>query len=261
MLRIPESNMKHRQGGGKRGCEKTFPRQTIHDYNRDMCGRFTLRTPTPVLLKQFEIATAPPLTARYNIAPTQDVAVIRLNPRSGEREIALLRWGLVPFWADDPGIGSRMINARSETAGTKPAFRQAMRKRRCFVLADGYYEWDGKRPYWIRRADEAPFAMAGLWESWSGAGGFHPDQPLESCTILTTDANTLTRDIHDRMPVILDRIPGEQWLDHTIDDPAELQPLLRPYNAKQMQLDLVNSLVNNARNEDPRCIEIQRELF
>ena len=226
-----------------------------------MCGRFTLRTPTPVLLRQFRVETAPTLIARYNIAPTQEVAAIRISPESGEREMSMLRWGLVPFWADDPSIGSRMINARSETAATKPAYRKAMRQRRCLVLADGYYEWDGKRPYWIRLNDESPFAMAGLWESWRGSDGFQSAEPLESCAILTTDANQLTEEIHDRMPVILDAMDADRWLDPTIDDPRQLQPLLTPFASDRMRMDAVNPLVNNARNEDPRCIEIQRELF
>jgi putative SOS response-associated peptidase YedK len=227
-----------------------------------MCGRFTLRTPTPVLIKEFDLATGPELQPRYNVAPTQDVAVVRHDPRQ-QRELSLLRWGLVPFWAKDISIGNRLINARSETAAEKPAFRAAFQRRRCLVLADGYYEWTPagkqKQPYWIRMTGDRPFAMAGLWERWTGPDDQQP--PLESCTILTTDSNELTSDLHDRMPVILDSKHWEMWLDAEFHARQFLEPLLAPYPSDAMQVDPVSTFVNNARHEGVECIAIQRELF
>ena len=174
-----------------------------------MCGRFTLRAPASVIAEQFALFEVPPFTARFNIAPTQPVPVIRMRPgpslraRRGSRELVWLRWGLVPGWAKDPAIGSRLINARAETAAEKPAFRTALRQRRCLVAADGFYEWQQagrtKQPYFIHLRDDRPFAFAGLWEAWEGADHAW----LETCTLLTTGPNDVVRPIHDRMPVIL----------------------------------------------------------
>src|SRR5438067_1776144 len=156
-----------------------------------MCGRFTLQTPIPILNQLFDLADGPALQPRYNIAPTQTVAAVRAGA-GHQKELVLLRWGLIPSWADDPKIGNRLINARAETAAEKPSFRSAFRHRRCLVLADGFYEWQQiggkKQPYLFRLRDGAPFAFAGLWEHWEKGG-----RALDSCTVLTTGANDLVK--------------------------------------------------------------------
>jgi putative SOS response-associated peptidase YedK len=219
-----------------------------------MCGRFTLRTSGVVLAEFFGLAEVPPLQPRYNIAPTQPVPVVRMAPEQEGRELVLLRWGLIPSWADDPSIGNRLINARADTVAAKPAFRSAFRRHRCLVVADGFYEWqklDGKKqPYFIRLRDDRPFAFAGLWEHWDRGGG-----PVESCTILTTEANERVGAIHDRMPVILDPRDHDLWLDPDMQDPKQLQPLLGPYPGEAMTAYPVGTLVNNPRNDDPKCVE------
>ena len=223
-----------------------------------MCGRFTLRTLVRDLARQFLFEpgdyTPPP---RYNIAPTQDVAIVRRFAGGSQRELAFVRWGLVPHWADDVSIGSRLINARSDTVATKPAFRTAFARRRCLVLADGYYEWQkagrGKRAYHIRMADGRPFAIAGLWETWRGTNK-DPAGGLETCTIVTTDASSRTRTIHDRMPVILDPRDYEQWLDPDVTEKACVEPLLRSYEAEDLVAVEVGPRVNNARHEGPECL-------
>ncbi|HUT13177.1 MAG TPA: SOS response-associated peptidase [Thermoguttaceae bacterium] len=232
-------------------------------YNNDMCGRFTLRAPAGVVAEEFALVGVPPFAARFNIAPTQPVPVVRLDPRQTEtpREWAWLRWGLIPGWAKDPSIGNRMINARSETVAEKPAFRAALRCRRCLVAADGFYEWQRtgkhKQPYFIRMRDDRPFAFAGLWESWEG-----PDHAaVESCTLLTTGPNELIRSIHDRMPVILARGDYQLWLDPEIREPEPLVPLWKPYPSEEMAAVPVGPMVNDPANEDPKCIEPQRDLF
>jgi len=191
-------------------------------------------------------------TARYNIAPTQDVAVVR--QRSGEgRELSLLHWGLIPSWADDPAIGNRMINARSESLATKPAFRDAFRRRRCLVVADGFYEWKQaarpKQPYHIRLADERPFAFAGLWEHWQRG-----ELMIESCTIVTTAANDLLRPLHDRMPAILDPADYATWLDSQCQEPETLETLLTPFPADRMTINSVSTAVNSPRHDSPQCL-------
>jgi putative SOS response-associated peptidase YedK len=162
---------------------------------------------------------------------------------------------LIPAWAKDPSIGNRMINARAETVADKPAFRAAFRRRRCLVPADGYFEWQktgrAKQPYYIRLADERPFAMAGLWEVWTDPA---TSQRLESCTVITTDANDLTRPIHDRMPVILPAAEYATWLDPQPPTTETLRDLLRPFDSSAMRADPVDSHVNNPRNDDPRCV-------
>jgi len=233
-------------------------------YNAVMCGRFTLRTPAGVLIEQFQVKATPDLSPRYNIAPSQPAPVVRLGSDSGQRELVLLRWGLVPSWAKDPSAGSRMINARGETVATKPSFRSAFRRRRCLVIADGYYEWKKlgrrKQPFYIRMVDERPFAVAGLWEQWLG-GTDDANPPFESCTIITTQANELTRDIHHRMPVMLAPEDQPLWLDPLIEDRQRLEPLLRPFFSDELVMDPVSTYVNSPRNDDPRCIEIERRLF
>ena len=221
-----------------------------------MCGRFTLRTPLTVLVEQFHFDMGnAQLSLRYNIAPTQDVATVRLV--DGQRQLALLRWGLIPSWAKDPKIGASTINARADTVATKPAFRAAYKRRRCLVLADGYYEWlrvgKTKQPYLYEVEGSQPFALAGLWESWRGAAG--PDSPpLESCTILTTEASELASQVHDRMPVILEPGDYDSWLN---PDSGDVAYLLAPFDAAKMTARPVSTYVNNARNEGPECISEQ----
>ncbi len=221
-----------------------------------MCGRFTLRTPASVVAAQFGLFETPSFAPRFNIAPTQPVLAVRCAPERSDclRELALLRWGLVPSWAGDLSIGNRLINARAESVAEKPAFRAALRRRRCLVVADGFYEWQKsakkKQPYFIHMRDDGPFAFAGLWESWEG-----PDHSaIESCTLLTTEANALVEPIHDRMPVILGAKDYGRWLDPAIQKPDELALLLRPYAQEEMEAYPVSSHVNSPANEDPECI-------
>jgi putative SOS response-associated peptidase YedK len=220
-----------------------------------MCGRFTLTNPEADLAVQFNLPEVPPMTPRYNIAPTQPVAAVRLAAENRVREMVLLRWGLVPFWAKDPKIGARMINARSETVAEKPAFRAAFARRRCLVVADGFYEWQkqdgGKQPFYIRLCSGQPFAFAGLWEHWKAGDG----SAVESCTLLTTEPNDLIRPLHNRMPVILHMEDYELWLDVNNQDKNVLQPLLQPFPSEAMEAYPVSRFVNRPQNDDLRCIE------
>jgi putative SOS response-associated peptidase YedK len=219
-----------------------------------MCGRFTLTTPMPVLAELFLFAEAAAPGPRYNIAPTQTVATVRAPSGIDKRELAFLRWGLVPSWADDPAIGNRLINARSVTAASKPSFRSAFKHRRCLVLADGFYEWqklgNRKQPHYFRLRDGKPFAFAGLWERWEKGG-----EPVETCTILTTEANEVLRPVHERMPVILEAKDYDLWLDPAPQKPELLQALLRPNPAGEMTSYPVSPVVNNPGKDTPRCIE------
>jgi putative SOS response-associated peptidase YedK len=218
-----------------------------------MCGRFALTDPDADLAVQFGLPDIPDLQPRYNIAPTQPVAAVRVRPRGRVREMALLRWGLVPFWAKDPKIGARMINARSETVSEKPAFRDAFRRRRCLIVADGFYEWQksngSKQPHFIRLHDGRPFAFAGLWERWQGA-----ETEIESCTLLTTEPNELLLPVHNRMPVILHPSDYDIWLDTELENADLLRRLLRPFPSRLMQAYPVSRFVNSPSNDDPRCI-------
>ncbi len=225
-----------------------------------MCGRFTLRTPTETIANLFGGIAIPPIPPSYNIAPTQNIATIRTH--DDRQEFAWLHWGLIPFWADDRKIGSRMINARAETVREKPAFRAAFQKRRCLVLADGFYEWkatpDGKQPMYVTMRDDGPFCMAGLWES-----NRKLEEPVQSCTIITTDANPLMAPIHDRMPVILRRDAWKPWLDPHFEDADWLQKQLQPCDEAQMSVRPVSRNVNKVSYNQPDCIEpvsIQAEL-
>ena len=194
---------------------------------------------------------------RYNIAPSQGILVVRAAPDGvdGAREAAVLRWGLVPSWAKDPDIGNRMINARAETVAEKPSFRAAFRRRRCLVPATGFYEWQAangpKTPYNIGMADGGLFAMAGLWEHWTAPDG----AAVETCAILTTEANELLRPIHARMPVIVAPGDFDLWLDPALAMPELLEPLLRPFDPAAMAAHPVSRHVNNVRNDDPACLE------
>jgi putative SOS response-associated peptidase YedK len=221
-----------------------------------MCGRFTLRAPASVVAEQFSLFEVPLLQPRFNIAPSRPVPVVRMVPQQVEsrREFVLLRWGLVPGWAKDPAIGNRMINARAETAADKPSFRAALRRRRCLVVADGFYEWKtaGKhrQPMFIHMRDDRPLGFAGIWEAWEGAG----HASLESCTILTTVANELVRPIHDRMPVIVAPEDYGRWLDPAMQEPAPIQSLLRPYPSDAMEAYAVSTRVNSPLRDDELCL-------
>ena len=222
-----------------------------------MCGRFTLRTPTETLAAMFDGLKFPKLTPRYNICPTQPVLCVRQSG-SGENEAVNLRWGLVPFWAKDLKIGARMINARSETAATKPSFRAAFKSRRCLVLADGFYEWkkEGKlkQPYYASRRDDQPFCLAGLWESWRDKS-VDDSETVETCTILTTDANAIMQPLHDRMPVILQQNSFDFWLDKDFSDVEQLEKLLVPFEPDELQTYPVDKMVNRPVNDSAQCIE------
>jgi putative SOS response-associated peptidase YedK len=216
-----------------------------------MCGRFTLRTSPETVASLFDGLEVPGFAPSWNIAPTQRVAAVRqIDARN---EVAFLRWGLVPFWSNDPKIGNRMINARSETVQEKPAFRAAFRKRRCLILADGFYEWQktagGKQPMYIQRRDGQPFGMAGLWESNDRFG-----ELLQTCAIITTDANEMMAPIHDRMPVILQPRDHLQWLDADEKDLTRVQSLLRPLEEGLLTAWPVSPAVNRPSFNDPSCV-------
>jgi putative SOS response-associated peptidase YedK len=217
-----------------------------------MCGRYSLTTPVEGMRRLFDFPELPNLAPRYNIAPTQEAPVIRRDEQ-GARHMALLRWGLIPSWAKDRAIGNRLINARSETVASKPAFRGAFRSRRCLVPADGFYEWQSeggkKLPWRIGLAGGASFAFAGLWERWQDKT---ENAGVESFTIITTDANETVRPIHGRMPVILAPGDHEQWL--AASDPARLAGLLRPYAGRDLRAYRVGTAVNSPRNDGPACI-------
>jgi putative SOS response-associated peptidase YedK len=219
-----------------------------------MCGRFTLRTPANKLAEHFHLDSVPQLRVRYNIAPTQDVAIVRAAAAPKQRELVMVHWGLIPSWAEDPKIGNRMINARCETAATKPSFRTSFKKRRCLIPADGFYEWQKqgsrKQPYFIFSADDSPLAFAGLWDRWTNG-----EQTIDSCTILTTDANDLMRPLHDRMPVILPPEKYELWLDPAVQEVARLEPLLVPCPPSRLKLYATSTFVNKPTNDTPQCVK------
>ena len=218
-----------------------------------MCGRFAQRSPARKVAKQFEVEEVPPLTERYNVAPAQMILGIR--GEDGAREAMFFKWGLVPCWAKDPSIGNKLINARSETVEEKPSFREAFRQRRCIIPADGFYEWkreDGrKQPFFFKLKDERPFGFAGLWDRWEGEG----EQIINSCTILTTEANGVLRPVHDRMPVILHPEDYASWLESGEQERALLKELLRPYPVNDMVGHPVSALVNSPSNSGPELIE------
>lgn len=218
-----------------------------------MCGRYSLSQSGETIAAAFDLADVPTVASRYNIAPTQPVPVIRAA--AGTRQIAELHWGLIPSWSKDPGIGARLINARAETVTEKPSFRSAFKRRRCLLVADGFYEWQrspqGKQPYYFQLDNQQPFGFAGLWEHWENGAG----DVIESCTILTTEANDLLRPVHDRMPVILQRQDYELWLDPEMQQPERLQALLRPYSADAMTHYAVSARVNNPKNNSADCVQ------
>ncbi len=219
-----------------------------------MCGRFSLGA-TIRVGQLFDLPNWPDTPPRYNIAPSQDVPAVIQNRETGAREYRPFRWGLIPSWAKDPAIGNRMINARSETAATKPAFRKPLRERRCLILADGFYEWkregSRKQPYYIKLRDGEPFAFAGLWDHWTPADG----DPLETCTILTTAPNAVLEPIHDRMPVILPPDAYAVWLDPAVRDVERAQANLTPLPADAMVAYTVSTRVNSPAHDLPDLVE------
>lgn len=218
-----------------------------------MCGRYAQRTDPQRLAKVFGVEEAPEVEPRYNIAPMQEVLAVHRT--ADGREMTFYKWGLVPSWAKDTSMGARLINARSETVGEKPAFRQAFKRRRCIIPADGFYEWQRtegrKQPFFFQMRDESPFGFAGLWERWEGDG----DQVINSCTILTTEANEVLRPVHDRMPVILHPDDYELWLGAEEREQTLLRELLRPYPAEEMTGYAVSVLVNSPRSQGSQLTE------
>lgn len=216
-----------------------------------MCGRFTLATTTPDDLRQrFPLGESVEIRRRFNVAPGDDVLAVVM--REGAATGALLRWGLVPHWADDPSVGFKMINARAETVAEKPAYREPFQRGRCLIVADGFYEWQRegvRQPFHITRGTGAPFAFAGLRTGWRTPEG----ELLRSCTIVTTQANAAIEQIHPRMPVILDQAEEDEWLDPATP-PGRLQQLLNPLAAAETHARAVSKAVNDARYDGPECL-------
>jgi len=233
-----------------------------------MCGRYRLSRRKQLVEEYFD--TTPwgeDWNPRFNIAPTQPVPVIRQHPKEPLRQLSVMKWGLIPHWAKDPSIAMSTINAKSETAATKPAFRDPLKFRRCLIPADGFYEWKrtvkAKQPFCFEIKGGELFAFAGLWDGWKEASG----NWIKTCSILTTTPNVLTATVHDRMPVILDSESYDLWLDPGMQNVAAISQLLKPYDASQMQLYPVSSRVNHVTNDDEECsrrVEItdaQNHLF
>ena len=214
-----------------------------------MCGRFAFYSPHEAVTRLFGVAVVADIEPRWNIAPTQYIAAVRTGD-GGRRALAMLHWGLVPSWAKERSIGARMINARGETLREKPSFRNAYKRRRCLVLADGYYEWQRsgsvKQPFFISFTDGEPFGMAGLWESWKDPAS---GEPLESCCIVTTAPASSVAHVHDRMPVIIPAEARAQWLDAANADVERLDRLLVPWAAAGLVARPVSRRVNDARNQ------------
>lgn len=225
-----------------------------------MCGRFALFDSPDDLAQAFDlsldearrVAASGP---RYNVAPSAAVVGVRARPSGTGREVVLLRWGLVPHWAQSAEPAARMINARAETVADKPAFRDPFRERRCLILANGFYEWQkqpgGKQPHFICMPDRRPFAFAGLWDRWRRP----PGEPVESCAIVTTVPNRTLEAIHDRMPVILQPEDYDTWLDTSLDDRTPLEGWLRPCPEDRLISYPVSTLVNKPENDVPECVE------
>ncbi len=220
-----------------------------------VCGRINLWVSPADLTEMFELFREPEWSSRYNIGPMQQVLAVRIKP-DGVRLAESLQWGLVPRWAKEPSVGSHMFNARSDTVTIKPAFRELIHRQRCLIPANGFYEWQQinsklKQPWHIFRADGQPLVLAGLWEHWQSPDG----DILESCTMITTDANERMAEIHTRMPVILAKENWNLWLEHHEIAPAVLAELLRPSPSDWIEMTPVSSLVNSVRNDSPECIE------
>jgi len=233
-----------------------------------MCGRYRLSRRKQVIEEYFDSASwDDDWNPRYNVAPTQPVPVIRQHPKEPVRKISLMRWGLIPHWAKDTSGAASTINARSETAATKPAFRDPIRFRRCLLPADAFYEWKrtttSKQPYCFEVNGGELFAFAGIWDGWKNAEG----QWIKTCSILTTTANAVTSAIHNRMPVILRPDDYDVWLDPSVTDVQVVTELLKPYDARLMRCYPVSMRVNHVANDDEDCsqtVEImqdQKPLF
>jgi putative SOS response-associated peptidase YedK len=219
-----------------------------------MCGRYRLSRRKQLIEEHFD--TSPwedDWSPRYNIAPTQAVPVIRQHPKEPVRQISTMRWGLIPNWARDASIATGTINAKSETAATKPAFRDPLKLRRCLIPADGFYEWaktaNGKQPYCFEVKNGELFAFAGLWDGWKDSTG----NWIRTCSILTTTPNAVTSTVHDRMPVILDPASYDIWLDPGMQNVAAISELLKPYHAHQMRCYPVSTRINHVANDDEEC--------
>ena len=233
-----------------------------------MCGRYRLSRRKHLVEEYFEsVSSEEDWSPRYNIAPTQPVPVIRQNPKEPVRELSLMKWGLIPSWAPNPSVAASMINARSETASTKPAFRDALKSRRCLIPADAFYEWvrkgKAKQPYCFEVNNGKLFAFAGIWDRWKDPqGGW-----IKTCSILTTTPNAVTSAVHDRMPVILDPDAYDLWLDPGMTNVAAASELLKPYDATSMRSYPVSTRINHVANDDEDCCraveltQIQHRLF
>jgi putative SOS response-associated peptidase YedK len=229
-----------------------------------VCGRFTLNTPPPAVADHFGLDETPELGARFNVAPGQMIATVSLSGEERRSVLSTRRWGLVPSWAKDAKIGNRLINARAETAAEKPSFRSALRRRRCLVPADGFYEWAGtkgsKQPYLIGFEDRALFAFAGLWARWTDPEG----ETLESCTLLTTGAAERLSALHARMPVIVDPVDYELWTDPDVVEPELVMPVIDRNLGAALDFHPISTYVNDVRHDDPRCVDavaVDSELF
>lgn len=221
-----------------------------------MCGRFALKAPPAELMRHFGVDAVPDMAPRYNIAPTQSILVIRHPWQQSEAslEAASVKWGLLPYWAKDESMATKLANARGETVAEKPAFRNAFRRMRCLIPADGFFEWQttpsGKQPWFIRLKENGVLAFAGLWEHWKSSEG----TVVESASIITTEANELVSPIHDRMPVILQPKDYSMWLGEQ-SRTDDLKALLKPFPSSMMNCYKVSRRMSNARNEGPDCIE------
>lgn len=230
-------------------------------HNLAMCGRYRLSRRKQLVAEYFDaVPGEDEWNPRYNIAPSQPVPVVRQNPKKPVRELSLLRWGLIPSWATDPNIAFKTINARSETVTTTASFREPFRSQRCLIPADGFYEWHrngkSKQPYCFEVGESEIFTFAGLWDRWTDPRG----EAIETCTILTTTSNTLLSDIHDRMPVILNPVDYDSWLNPSERDMSSSLRMLVPY-AGSMRRYPVSTRVNQVQNDDPECAKpIEPEL-
>ena len=233
-----------------------------------MCGRYRLSRRKQLVEEYFDtVSGEEEWTPRYNIAPTQPVPVVRQHPKEPIRQISIMRWGLIPHWSKDASSAASTINARSETAATKPAFRDPLKFRRCLIPADGFYEWKrngtSKQPFCFEVNDGELFAFAGLWDGWKNAEG----QWIKTCSILTTVPNAVTATVHDRMPVILDRESYDLWLDPGMQNVTAISELLKPYDARMMRAYPVSPRINHVANDDQECsrrvepVQAQNSLF
>ena len=218
-----------------------------------MCGRYRLSRRKKVIEEYFDAFGDEDWSPRYNIAPTQPVPIIRQNPKEPVREMSLVRWGLIPSWSKDSSASARMINARSETAATLPAFRDALKSRRCLIPADGFYEWQRvgktKQPYCFEVGNAQMFAFAGIWDRWKDPSG----NWVKTCSILTTMPNAVTSAVHDRMPVILDPDSYDLWLDPGMHDASTVSDMLKPYDAQLMRRYPISTRINHVANDDVEC--------